>query len=84
MRIFNKGHRDFIINRKDAIEGCFLPKDPIAEDKAYIKADTEVEVSDSVGEKLLRDYPKELMKIGRGYFPKDKKTSRKKAKSIKE
>lgn len=64
MRLYNKGSRSFIINRIDAITGCRLPEDIMAKDKAYIDPSTDVEISDSVGKKLLQDYPEELKEMG--------------------
>lgn len=72
MRVFNKGKRAIIINRSDNIQGCRLPKEHIAREQAYIDPDTEVEIKDNVADVLLKNYPKELVKMGSSPEPKPK------------
>ena len=65
MKLFNQGQRSIIIAKKDMISGDARPKkDEINSKTAYIGPNSKVEVKDEVGEKLLKMYPKELMKWG--------------------
>lgn len=63
MKLYNKSGRAFIIRKEDAIDGCRTPTDAIGRNKAYIDPNTTVDVEDNVGEKLLHDYPGQLMRV---------------------
>lgn len=63
MRIYNRSERAFIIDRDDAIDGCRFPTDEVGKLKAYIDPGTEAEVRKEVAEKMINDYPKEIMSL---------------------
>ncbi len=78
MKLYNKCGRAFIIDRKDAGAGCRLPKDDVTKTRAYIDPQTEVEVSEEIGIKLLGMYPESLM-----HMDKNKSTAKPRAKKSK-
>lgn len=81
MRIYNRSERAFIIDRSDAIEGCRFPTDEVGKNKAYIDPQAKVNITKEKAEKLLNDYPKELMLLD-SKSTAAPRTSRKTGKSI--
>lgn len=62
MQIYNKGHRDIIISRKDVISGIPEAMDKI---RAHIVPEMVCDIKDSIAESLIKKYPKEIFKWGK-------------------
>ena len=63
MRLFNKGARSIIVKATDVLDGAIRhATDGVGTPKAYIGPETQVTVTQTLGERLLKAYPKELMR----------------------
>lgn len=82
MKLYNKGGRAIIVRKEDIISGGRQLPDENAKDKIYIDPQATVQIKDEVGEKLCRNYPKDLMNLSQGEsrssVAKTKKTAAKK------
>jgi rRNA processing protein Gar1 len=66
MKIYNKGQRTIVIDRKDFLKGDVVEvQNPVGRTYAQIKPDMVCEISDEVAERLLKSYPKEIMRFGK-------------------
>jgi hypothetical protein len=72
MRIYNKGQREFVIAKEDMLLG---PDSSLSVNKkhARIVPEQDYEVTDEVAERLLKNYPKEIIPFGRSEKKKTKK-----------
>lgn len=64
MKLYNKSGRAFVLNSEHVISGGRVPEHDIVKNRIYFDPNKEIEVKDSCGDKLLKDYPKEIMKTG--------------------
>ena len=66
MEIYNKGKRDFIIARADFLsKNLKESNDPAGKIYAHITPDMVCEVSDGVAERLIKQYPGEVVIWGK-------------------
>ena len=63
MNLYNKGNRAFILSKADSLSGCNSLAHDLNKDRVYFQPNTEAELRDPIAEKMLAEYPKELMQV---------------------
>lgn len=64
MMLFNKGGRGYIVPSDVIIQGGRFSEHDQRKDRKYFDPNTEAEFTEEYGSRLLKMYPKELMKMG--------------------
>ena len=64
MKLYNKGGRAFIISVDNIISGGRFQENDNKKERKYFDPETDIEVKDEYGIKLMGMYPKELKKVG--------------------
>lgn len=76
MKLYNRSGRALIIDIKHVVEGGRFGEHDNKQDRKYFDPQSNMEVTDEYGAKLMKMYPKELMQT-------DKKSARKEVAPVK-
>ncbi len=80
MKLYNKSGRAFIVSKENVISGGRVQAHDTKTNRVYFDPESEIEMEDNVGQKMLSNYPKELKRLDNPQASSKPKKSKKKVK----